>query len=51
MPNQLTIYHCEFCELKFALFERFPDDLLPYCPNCSNDEDITLLGKGKMEIA
>lgn len=41
--EQLTIYWCEFCGYKFAAFTRFPDDIMPYCVNCSNDEDITEL--------
>lgn len=40
MPNQLTVYHCEFCKFEFALFKAFPEDIIPYCPNCSNDEDV-----------
>lgn len=48
MLKQITIYSCDFCGSEFATFAHFPDDILPYCVNCSNDEDITL--KGYAEI-
>lgn len=36
----MTLYWCDFCGSKFATFVRFPSDIMPYCPNCANDEDI-----------
>ena len=36
----MTIYYCEFCTAQFATFVRFPIDVMPYCTNCGNDEDI-----------
>ncbi|WP_169891200.1 hypothetical protein [Litchfieldia alkalitelluris] len=38
--RQIVGYWCDCCEFEFALYNRFPDDIMPYCPNCSGDEDI-----------
>jgi hypothetical protein len=48
MLKQITVYWCNFCGSEFATFSMFPDDILPYCVNCSNDEDITCVGKGRV---
>ncbi|MBO0962406.1 hypothetical protein J1P26_22140 [Neobacillus sp. MM2021_6] len=49
MSKQITIYWCDFCGSEFATFAHFPVDIMPYCVNCSNDEDITRLGYAEIK--
>lgn len=50
MTRSITIYWCDFCGSEFGTFAKFPDDIMPYCPNCSNDEDIVIIGDGVIQV-
>jgi hypothetical protein len=44
--EQLTVWYCEFCTAQFATF----NEILPYCTNCGNDEDVTVIDNERVFV-